>query len=48
MFDLGFRKKYNYSKSPTLAETITVLTGGNIPIYTTNGELISKEVNKSL
>ena len=47
MFDLGFRKKYNYSESPTLVETITVLTGGNIPIYTTNGELLSKEVNKS-
>ena len=48
MFDLGFRKKYNYSESPTLIETVTVLTGGNIPIYTTNGELLSKEVNKSL
>ena len=48
MFDLGFRKKYNYSESPTLIEAITVLTGGNVPIYSTNGKLVDKDKHKSL
>jgi hypothetical protein len=48
LFDLGFRKKYGYLESPTLVEAIEVLTGGNIPIYTTSGNLLSIEDNKTL
>lgn len=48
LFDLGFKAKYNLSESPTLIDAIDILTGGNIPIYSTNGELLSEEKHKNL
>ncbi len=48
LFDLGFKAKYNLSESPTLIDAINILTDGNIPIYSTTGELLSDEKRKNL
>lgn len=47
-FAISFKDKYHLSEMPTLMDTINILTEGKIPIYSTSGELLSKEVNKSL
>lgn len=47
-FDLGFRTAYQTPNSPTLLDTITILTDGKIPIYANNGNLITERKNKTL
>lgn len=48
LFDAGFKTAYNLSDSPTLFDAVTVLTKGSIPIYSSDGRLLTKEDNKQL
>lgn len=47
LFDLAFRFEYNLIESPTLIDAITILTEGDIPIYSTNGILLSYKKHKA-
>jgi len=40
LFGLAFRIKFNLFESPSLIDAITILTGGNVPIYSTSGILL--------
>lgn len=46
-FNLGMKQQYYLSEDPTLFDTVAILSNGRIPIYSSNGELLTQN-NKKL
>lgn len=45
-FNLGMKQQYSLSEDPTLFDTVAILSNGRIPIYSSNGELLTQNNKK--